>query len=197
MPESRYIPLRAENPTVFPRAREKDFHLAGGRIKEVWRRMYPLVSYRRIKLFPTAPPDIETPSGVGTDGSWVDPLYLESVPENPQKKVLQPHSEVESPHRDAEKHNQYAPPVDLHAFIRIEVNEYLLKRWGIEEMFDIIAIFNTPELDERGIMISQGDRFLWQGQEYEVHQRKPDGWWMNTDLFLHMVTSCIRSRHGS
>ena len=215
---NKYIPDKSENPTLFPIVREKDFFFHARQTAEQWRRFYPQISYRRLINIPTTLYD-ETPeeiaasaegddrfkpipaisrkSGLATGGTIVDPLYNESVPDGTSPYWQQPHSSVESPERDAEKWNKYKEPVMVHAFIRVDVNEYILKRWGIDEDFDIIAIFATPILDEHGILVSVGDRFLWQGQAYEVHQRKPDGWWMHSDLFLHLVTNCKRVRPGS
>lgn len=214
----RYIPDESLNPTVFPLAKRGDFGFLSRRIKEQWRRFYPQVSLRRLKNFPTTLYDnsttpeaiaaegddefkpidaINRKSGLNTGGTLVDPLYMESVPEGASPYWQQPHSSVESPERDADDWNVYQNPVDVHVFLRVEVNEYVLKRWGIDEDFDILAIFNTPELDERGILISVGDRFLWQGQAYEIHQRRPEGWWANTDLFFHLICNCKRVRKGS
>lgn len=212
----KYIPDKSENPTVWPIPRERDFFFHARNIKEQWHRFYPLINLRTLKLFPTTLYDV-TPeeaaaegddrfkpiaainrkSGDGSGGTLLDPLYMESVPQGTSPYWQQPHSAVESPERDAEKWNEYRDPREVHVFVKVDVNEYLLKRWGIDEDFDIIAIFNTPELDERGILISVGDRFLWQGQEYEIHQRRPEGWWMMTDLFLHLVCNCKRVRRGS
>jgi hypothetical protein len=214
----RYISTESLNPTVFPLAKEGDFNFYARRIKEQWRRFYPVIKLRRLKHFPTSLfDDATTPeaiaaagdeefkpitainrkSGVNTGGTLVDPLYMESVPEGTSPYWQQPHSSVESPERDADEWNKYQNPIDVHVCLRVTVNEYVLKRWGIDEDFDIIAMFNTPELDERGILISVGDRFLWQGQEYEIHQRRPEGWWMHTDLFLHLICNCKRVRRGS
>lgn len=214
----KYIPDKSENPTIFPIPRERDFFFHARKIKEQWKRFYPIINLRTLKLFPTTLYD-ETPeeiaaeaegndrfkpipavsrkSGRGTGGTEVDPLYGESVPKGSSAYWQQPHSSVESPTPDAEKWNEYRDPVEVHVFVRVQVNEYVLQRWGIDEDYDIIAIFNTPELDDRGILISVGDRFLWQGQEYEIHQRKADGWWMQTDLFMHLITNCKRVRRGS
>lgn len=214
----KYIPDKSSNPTIWPIPLAKDFAFQSRMIREQWKRLYPLIMLRRLVHFPTTLYDV-TPEeitaaaegnarfkpidainrkgGINTGGTLVDPLYMESVPVGTSPYWQQPHSSVESPERDAEKHNKYRAPEPIHAFIRVTINDYVLKRWGIDEDFDIIAMFNTPELDNRKMLISTGDRFLWQGQEYEVHQRKPHGWWMQTDLFLHLVCNCKRVRRGS
>lgn len=195
-----------------------DFNFNARRIMEVWKRFYPVIKLRRLKNFPTklyddatTPeaiagegndrfkpiPAINRKSGLNSGGTLVDPLYMESIPEGTSPYWQQPHSSVESPERNADAWNEYQNPIDVHVFIRVTINEYVLKRWGIDEDFDLIAIFNTPELDDRGIVISVGDRFLWQGQDYEIHQRRPEGWWNNTDLFFHLVCNCKRVRKGS
>lgn len=216
----RYIPDESMNPTVFPLAKKGDFEFFSRRIQEQWKRFYPIVKLRTLRHFPTTLfDDATTPeaiaaelagdtkfkpiaainrkSGLNTGGTNVDPLYMESVPEGTSPYWQQPHSSVESPERDADQWPNHRDPVDVHVALRVTVNEYVLKRWGIDEDFDIIAMFNTPELDERGILISVGDRFLWQGQEYEIHQRRPEGWWANTDLFFHLICNCKRVRRGS
>jgi len=216
----KYIPDESSNPTVWPVPHARDFEFHTRRLKEIWKRFYPTIQLRSLKHFPTTLfddastpeqiaadaegderfkpiPSVHRKSGHNTGGTEVDPLYLESVPQGTSSYWQQPHSSVESPERDAEKWNEYREAVDVHAFIRVTVNPYVLQRWGIDEDFDIIAMFTTPELDDRGILISVGDRFFWQGQEYEVHHRRPEGWWFNTDAFLHLICDCRRVRRGS
>lgn len=197
MPNDRYIPRRSENPTTFPVALEADLEFAARKSIEMWARFYPTVRYKRIKLAATP---VSTPkglSGVGTGGTVVDDLYGESVPDHGDSSWRQPHSTVESAAADAHDHHQYEAAQDVHCYLRVDVADYELKRYGIEEQFNLLGIFAAAELDERKIIVSQGDRFLWQGQEYQIHERKLSGWFFNTDIPLYVVTTCDRVRRGS
>lgn len=205
MPNNRYIPQEAANPTIFPVAIGADLEVTVRQLKEVWRRFYPTVLYRRRQVFDTPQQEggLEAKvdlTSVGTGGSVVDPLWNETVPQPAPRfksKWAQPHSSVESEQKDADTHHRFAPPIKVHAYIRRELNDYMLRRFGIEKIEDNIAIFLTAELDEVGIVVQEQDRFQWNNAEYEVLNPKDVERWAHSDVFLFVVANCKRVRYGS
>jgi len=205
MPANRYIPRESANPTVFPVAIGGDLSVTLRQLEEVWRRFYPTVLYRRRLVMDTPVVEGEQAfkrdvTSVGTGGSVVDPLWGETIPQPAPRfksKWAQPQSSVESSLRDADNHHVFGPPQKIHVYIRRELNDYMLKRFGIEKIEDLIVIFLTSELDAAGIVVQEQDRFQWNNAEYEILNPKDVERWAHTDIFLFVVANCKRVRYGS
>lgn len=199
-----YIPPRVLEDTTFPvagpNAAGKDLRTQIGLLKEKWARFFPIIDYFQLNYTPTkvnheAHIDLSgTPQGT----TKVDDLWGEDVPLSLTAEWIQPHAiNAGGLLADATATRAYKTSVQFHLPIQRGLDDKTLKRYGIDQMRDVIVTFLTPVLDELGVVVSVGDKFVWDGESYEVEQEKKAGWWQNTNVPLYIIGNCKRLRLGS
>lgn len=188
-----YIPTFTDTPTLFPIPLGKDFRTQVRMIEEKWRRQFPLVQYRPIRIATTErSTTLDAPVGEAGTTRW-DPVFGESV--DPAMTVLtQPHLSADYNAFDNEIFGD-AVPINLR--INIDVSDEDLKRWGFEKKADAIVAVPASLLDTASLTVQAGDRFTFAAQEYVVKGIGFDGQWKNTDVWLYIMLNCTTRRIGS
>jgi hypothetical protein len=51
--------------------------------------------------------------------------------------------------------------------------------------------------DDIGFRAKEGDKFVWDGEEYVVIKDAGSGWWKNSNLRLYRGLNCEHKRLGS
>lgn len=199
-----YIPPHVLEDTVFPTAGPyasgKDLTTLIRLLKEKWVRFFPIIDYYCLNYTPTkvdhdAGTDL---SGTPQDTTKVDDLWGEDVPVSLTAEWIQPHSvSIEGMSADATNTRAYLPAKQFNLPIQRSVTDKTLKRFGIDEMRDVLVTFLTPVLDELSITVKVGDKFVWDGESYEIEQAKEEGFWQNTNVPLYVIGNCKRLRLGS
>lgn len=196
-----YIPESITMPTVFPREYSADVQHAIAIIEERWRRFFPQVNYyclnNKVTNVPvTASGDIDTESVSGeAGGTAFDPVWGEAVDNLAiTGGWKQPHL---SGDRRAVNPEKFMAPERIHAQVRREAKDKELKKLGFDEVRDLLLTIPLSLLDERGIVVSIGDRFIWDNDLFEVLQFEKTGYWKNTNLRLYMVLNCKHYHPGS
>jgi hypothetical protein len=189
-----YLPPNPTEATSFPVAYGVDIATAIRMAEEKWQRHFPSLAYYPLKKAVTpAEPNEDSP--VGEAGNTVfDPIWGEAIPASMATEWEQPHADdvPNAPHPEI-----HADPVQLHLRIQREATEKELKRYGFDELRDLLAFSPLSLLDEAGIEVTQGDYFIWDGDEYEVLQMERSGYWKNTNVRLYLVMNCTHRRAGS
>jgi hypothetical protein len=183
--------------TTFPSAYGKDAEMAIRIIEDRWKRSYPQVEYSSIKIsVDLQDSSLGISAPVGEAGStFFDPLYGESPDptmlswDNPQTS-----SGAGSDATDVEV---FEAGVLIHAQVRSEATERELKKYGFDEVKDLLLTIPASLLDAAGVKPQPGDRFVWDGDTYQVLQRKRGGYWKNTNLALYEVINAEHARFGS
>lgn len=199
-----YIPANFTLPTGFPQAFSKDALTQIRMIEEKWRRFYPEISYYCMNVATTNVPlatdgasgEIDTESVSGTAGGTVfDPIWGEAV----DNAALtggwkQPHL---SGDRAAVNPEKFMDPVRVNAQVRREAQSKELKKLGFDEVRDLLVTIPASMLDALGIVVRQGDRFVWDNELFEVLQYTQTGYWKNTNLRFYLVLNCKHYHPGS
>jgi hypothetical protein len=194
-----YLPEDFTHPTVMPQAYGADVLHAIRVIEEKWVRFYPQVNYFCLRKAVTVAPknaqgDVDTQSLTGEAGTTVfDPILGEAV-DNASATWKQPHL---SGDRRAVSPERFMDPVRVHAQVRREAKEKELKKLGFDEVRDLLLTIPTSMLDKLGIVVTQGDRFVWDNDLFEVLQFETTGYWKNTNLRLYMILNCRHYHPGS
>jgi hypothetical protein len=186
-----YLPPRKVEGTVFPQAMGTDLANMVAQIEERWRRSYPKIQYSSLSKVVTPVAKMTDLTGAAGTTKF-DPLWGESVPDRPTWE--QPHHNPASVAASPEK---YLAPQPLYMRFERMYRENQLKKFGFDRLRNGVSTFPTSMLDERGITVGQGDRFTWNDETFEVIQWSPDGYWMNTNVFLYVVCSVQHARFGS
>lgn len=196
-----YIPKPYQEQTAFPHEFGRDLQLQVRLIEEKWKRFFPpLPYYSLIRDFGIAAVDSTTgaPAPVaGASGGAFDPVWGEWVDSQMATDGTwdQPHL---NPNLDATtEHEIYRTPVTIHFQVRREVKERQLKLWGFDKIRDVIVIAPASFFDACGLRTQEGDKFIWDGEEYFVYQDAGDGWWKNSNIRLYRVLNCEHRRLGS
>jgi len=196
-----YIPENFTMPTGMPLAYEKDVLTAIRIVEEKWTRFYPQIRYFSLNKAVTNVPltstgDIDTESVSGTaGGTTFDPVWGEAVdPVALASGWKQPHL---SGDRRAVDPEQFATPVYINAQVRREAREKELKKLGFDEVRDLLVTIPLSLLDKLAITVTQGDRFIWDNDMFEVLQYETTGYWKNTNLRIYMVLNCRHQHPGS
>jgi hypothetical protein len=194
-----YLPEDFTHPTVMPQAYGADVLHAIRTIEEKWARFYPQVNYFCLRKAVTVVPknaqgDVDTQSLSGVSGTTVfDPILGEAV-DNTSTVWKQPHLSGDTRAANPER---FMDPIRVHAQVRREAKEKELKKLGFDEVRDLLLTIPTSALDKLGIEVTQGDRFVWDNDLYEVLQFETTGYWKNTNLRLYMILNCRHYHPGS
>lgn len=198
-----YIPPQYLEDTCFPKSGSSSGGLSNdlatmiSLLEEKWRRFFPIVDYFQMDYTPTTVPTEDTPAGK-PGATRVDDLWGEDIPASLTAEWIQPHEN--SPQglaADATDCKRYKPSVQFNLPIQREVDDKTLKRFGIDNMRDVLVTFLSSTLDDLGVTVQVGDRFVYGGENYEVEQYKQTGYWLNTNVALYIIGNCKRLRLGS
>lgn len=204
---SPYLPAKFTQSTEFPKAFGRDLQTQIRLIEERWKRYFTEISY--YQRFQTlgiadATPDVRNPeiaapvSPVDPAGGGFDRMWGESV-----DRQMADVDQWDQPHLsgtlDATTETEgYQAPVAIHAQIKREVDKKrALELYGFDDVRDIVVIIPASFLDACGFRVKEGDKFIWDGQEYDVLQNAGSGWWKNSNIRLFRVLNCESKRLGS
>lgn len=195
-----YLPPPAVDDTQFPKAYGADLAVAVRMLEERWRRFYPVITYTSLDKRTT--PVTRTSQTSGEVGATqFDTLWGESVPTGLKDTGWrQPHLSTQvdpATAVQAAEPSVYLNPRPLHARIQRVARRDLLQKLGFDRLRDLLVTIPTSLLDASGITVTQGDRFIWDNELYEVIQWSPMGWWMNTSVKLQLVLNVQHARRGS
>lgn len=192
-----YLPEPYVHETEFPQSFDKDLLFQIRVINERWRRMFPKIEYFAfrgdVKASPSLPATIPTVVGEA-GGSALDPLWGETVP------AAQIGGAWQQPHDGtgaAANPELFYPVVILNGQIRREAKEKELKKYGFDQMRDLLLTVPCAMLDKFGITARAGDEFVWDGYRYFVEQVEATGYWKNTNSTLYVVMNCTQKKVGS
>lgn len=194
-----YLPRPYTHNTVFPEAYDRDVLTQIAMVEEMAKRKFPPIPYSCILKnvgIATADP-IGGPaqsSGVGQNafdelwGEIVDPALAGQPWKQPHRDaILAAGIEIE----------QYAPMQHIHARVQREMKDYDLKKYGFDEMRDLVLHVPASLLDRLGITAQAGDKFVWNGEEFSVLTPKESGYWKNTNVKLWVSIMCESKRRGA
>lgn len=198
-----YLPPAAIEDTRFPRAFTKDLRMQIRMIEDLFRRTYPIIDYYVQQKAVTSvcveegsadPETILAGTVVGEPGTTqFDPLWGEPVPGSMEGTGWeQPHGNAA--HDATDSRGVFDLPVEIHARIQREAKDYTLKRLGFDKIRDLLVFIPTSMLDAQGIQVEPGDEFVWDGERFQVIQRRRDGWWKNTNIRLYVAISAEHAR---
>lgn len=193
-----YLPEPYTHQTEFPAAFDKDLRMQVRMVGEKWRRYYPRIDYYCFKgdVTPTVNPVADPPSIVGeAGGSAFDPLYGETV--DAAQLVTGVWQQPHGSSGVAVNPEIFETPIPVHAQIRRDAKERELKKYGFDQIRDLLVTIPTGLLDTYGITVRQGDEFVWDGDRYVVLQFDTAGYWKNTNLRLYIVINAEHKKAGS
>lgn len=128
-----------------------------------------------------------------------DLLWGEAIDERMQdvdEGWQQPHGndDFEAVRSEVEK---FKGPYYPHAQVKRSPKEQELKKLGFDEVRDLLVYIPLSMLDRDGIVVEQGDWFVWDDTRYRVLQFTKTGWVRNTNVRLFMALNCETQREGS
>lgn len=196
-----YLPIDVLEYTEFPKANGKDVYRQIAMIEDVWARQMPKVEFYNAKKFPTASLDeggeVDPNVLSGEEGTTkYDPLWGERVSDSVANggAWVQPHGKED---HSVNGRGVFEVPVLLPCQIERIQKERQMKKYGFDEVREIVATIPVSFLDRFGVKVEAGDKFVWDGEQYEVKQERRDGWWMNSNVRLYVVMACDHWRPGS
>jgi len=204
---SPYLPAKYTQKITFPQAFGRDLQTQIGLIEERWKRYFTEIDYyprlQNIGIADATPdtrnPEIAAPaSPVNPAAGGFDRLYGESV-----DRQMADGARWDQPHLsgtlDATTEAEgYQDPVKFHAQIKREQDKKrALELYGFDDVRDIVVIIPASFYDACGFRAKEGDKFIWDGQEYDVLQSAGAGWWKNSNIRLYRVLNCEHKRLGS
>ena len=177
----------------FPVASGVDIPIQEQLIEEMYERTYPALPY--YNLLKQVTPQTTGPEEIVGEAATTqfDPIWGERVPSN-MTEWDQAHLSTTF---DPTEKGEYAAPVELHIRVQREAHELDLKKWGFDQIRDVLAFIPLSVLTTNGILVKPGDYFVWDETEYTVLQKDRDGWWKNTTTRLYMILNCEKRRKGS
>lgn len=206
---SPYIPTKFLENTEFPEAYGRDVFLQIRMIRERYKRFFPKIDYYQLVQGTgiASVPDVVTgaPAPVGdpavpTGAGW-DTIYGESI-----DRQAADAGQWDQPHlsgtQDATTElEDFLDPVQIHT--RIERpgspndRKRLMELYGFDKVRDVVAHVPAFFFDECGFRAKEGDKLVWDGDEFVVIQEAGGGWWKNSNLRLYRGLNCEHRRLGS
>lgn len=206
---SPYIPRKYMESTEFPEAWGRDVQLQIRMIRERYMRFYPAIGYYQLIQGTgiASTPDVVTgaPAPVADQSvptaAAFDTLYGESM-----DRQAADANQWDQPHlsgtQDATTEVEgFRTPVPIH--MRVERpgspndRKRLLNLYGFDKIRDIVVHVPAFFFDECGFRAKEGDKIVWDGQEYVVLQEAGAGWWKNSNVRLYRGLSMEHKRLGS
>jgi hypothetical protein len=192
-----YLPLINAEDTVFPQAADRDLTLQLRMIAEQYKRFYPATDYYQLtkKVTPVTvtPTADRTLSGEAATTKF-DSVYGEVAP-TANSAWVQPHGTAGAV--PATELDVFAAPIHLHSRRQRISKETELKKYGFDKQRDLLIFVPLVLLDEFGITVKHGDKFIWDSVEYRVMDHNKQGYWKNTNIALFMAINANQYRKGS
>lgn len=198
-----YLPNKEVIDTHFTPAQASDLltHLA--LLNERWERHFPKVVWKQLDFRPVPMTSGGESYVAGVDGKTIiNPVYNEAIPQGPDD-VDNPGIQFKSPHGtpvDATARKIYKPGVDINARITIRKPNQSLTLLNKSGRVDIRLTLLCSLLDRSGVVVNEGDVFVWRGVRYEVKEASiPEmGYWQgNTNIPLYVVCEAAIDQLGS
>lgn len=196
-----YLPVDVLEYTEFPKPDSKDVYQQIRMIEDLWTRQMPKVEFYNLKKAPTKSLDAEDEvdpnvlSGEPGTTSY-DPLWGERVSDTVAAggAWVQPHGKDD---QSVTGRGKFEAPVLLPCQIERIQKERQMKKYGFDEVREVVATIPVSILDRFGVKVEPGDKFVWDGEPYMVKQERRDGYWMNSNVRLYLVMACDHWREGS
>lgn len=189
-----YLPPSPTDPTAWPDAYGRDIAVQIRLIAEKWQRTFPLLSYYSLKKGTTPATDPDMPVGE-TDRTQFDPVWGEAVPATMASTGwIQPHGDAAV---DAANPELFEVPLKMNFRVQRIVKEKELKKYGFDQIRDLLLFIPLSILDDNGVKVKPGDYVVWDGDKYAVLQDNRVGYWQNSNVRLHMALNCEHLREGS
>jgi len=190
-----YLPqVPHDNTERFP-ALGHDFYTAIRLIEERWR-FFPKIRY--YNLLHDVTPVADQSIAAGEDGTTkVDDLYGEPIPVDVAAAWENPHSTAAPATADATITEIWRDPFDIHARVMREEKNLDLTKYGFDEFRDLMVVIPLSLFDKVGIRAREGDKILYDSDEYRVLRTNRRGFWKNTTVRMYMALMCERKRYGS
>lgn len=197
-----YLPRTYMHDTHLPKAFGRDLKTQIDLLEEEARSFFPQIQYfslRNVIGIATTDNVTATPAPVGVPGgSAFDPLWGEMVDPGmvADEEWSQPHLNPDLA-ADTQATEVYDGPFTLHGRVQREAKERELKRYGFDEIRDILVHIPSSLLDAQGITVFPGDKFIWDGDEYLVKQDSGSGWWKNSNVRLWRTLNAEHKKRGA
>jgi len=188
-----YLPPQSTEDTNFPEAFGKDLRTQIRMIDEQYKRMFPLIDYYQIRKAVTPAANANQIVGEATNTKF-DPMWGESV-DPTMANWTQPH--LSNPVLQTQAVEVFDPPIQINARCQRDGLEKELKKYGFDQVRDLIVFIPLSLLDANGITCNAGDKFRWDDHEYTVKQVERVGYWKNTNVRLYILLNCDHLRPGS
>jgi hypothetical protein len=192
-----YLPPTPTDQTAWPEAYGKDIAVQIRLIDEKWKRTFPLLTYYQIKKATTPATDPNMPIGEAGKTQF-DPVWGESVPADMASTGWrQPHGDAVA---DAADPELFEAPVSMNFRVQRIAKESELKKYGFDQIRDLLLFVPLSILDENSVIVTAGDSgdyVIWDGDEYTVLQKERAGYWKNTNVRLYMALNCEHRRPGA
>lgn len=195
-----YLPLDYTHDTLFPAAFNRDVQMQIRMIDEQAKRFFPTVAYSSVlktvgisEVDPVT--DVPLPTGA-TGHNTFDVLWGEVVDPGLAGAPWR------QPHRDGTiaagvEIERYRPSIQLRARVQREVKDYDLKLYGFDKMRDLLLHVPSNILDRFGVTATEGDKFVWNGEEYVAVSVRESGYWKNTNVRLWVGIMAENKRRGA
>ena len=205
---SPYLPAKYTQNTAFPEAFGRDVQTQLRLIEERWKRHFTEIDYYpRIQdtAIVDATPDTRNPeiaspfASTNPSGGGFDRLWGESVDRQMADSAQWDQAHLSGSLDATTEQEGYQSPVKFHAQIKREVDKKRVKElYGFDNVRDILVIIPASFFDACGFRVKEGDKFIWDGQEYDVLQDSGGrNWWKNTNIRFFRILNCESKRLGS
>lgn len=204
---SPYLPPKYTQQTGFPQAHGRDLLTQVRLIEERWKRYFTEIEYYP-RLQDTgiadATPDVRNPeiaaptAPADAAAGGYDRLWGESVDRQMADDDQWDQAHLSGTLDATTETEGYQEPVRIHAQIKREMDKKrALELYGFDDVRDILVIIPVSFYDACGFRAKEGDKIIWDGQEYDVLQNAGAGWWKNSNIRLFRVLNCESKRLGS
>ena len=209
-----YLPPGVLNDTDFPTAGRCDLDLLTtlGLISERWQSAFPEVDYSMIAWTPT-PALAENDYISGVPGETrVDDLWGEDIDpgqalpdrgdgappigfdEAAGASFGQAHG---NPSLSATGNRKWREAAKVHAQVTSGASTKVIRRLGLDDFKGLVLTVPTVLMDRAGLIASHGDRFVWDGEPWDVVQVFVRDRWLNTNVYLYVHVTAQRGRDNS
>jgi hypothetical protein len=205
-----YVPTKFLHETTFPKAFGRDLQMQIRLIEERWRRFYLLLDYYPLLQMTgiASTPDARTAgipapiAPVDPAGGGFDPLWGESVDRDMADAGQwdQPHLSGGALDATTEAEG-FAAPVQLHFQVQGVATpgdkKRLQEAYGFDDVRDVVLVTPATFFDAIGLRAKEGDKFVFDGEEYVVIEDRGAGRWKNTNIRLYRALNAEHKRLGS
>lgn len=187
-----YLPTADLINTTFPEGQARDVRRQIDFADKLYKRHYPRIDYYPLlkSVTPVAEP---TDTSGEPNTTKFDPVWGETL-DSGLTEWEQPHDPGGAAASEVEEHGG---PYPLHMRVQRGQKDLDLKRYGFDKMRDLTVYTTLKQLDDQGVAVKAGDRFVWDGDSYLVKDFTRTGYLWNTNIRVYMILSCDHERVGS